>query len=248
MKLPKFFRTKRGGKEIGAIHVRVKGKRVNLNTQNYKIAGKRRIEAMRGKTKFQSDSEGAAEDTVAALDAAPDMNLNPGSQGLPVDGGGDSPAPPSTETGAPADDAPPPDAGDWAGDANAAAGSPTAPDEPPPPPLQLSPEFVESILSQLAAVFVDVQIRIQDYCERYALKAQPGVIPPDHSGRISSQKLWHGQLKKWVRVDVPLPEWAQAIINVGITTIPTQIANRTPLPKDGEQPPIADADIVSDAA
>jgi hypothetical protein len=259
VKLPKFFQVERDGKKIGALMIRVKGKRINLRTKDHEVARARRLEAMRGKTKFRDDAEGAAAATIAALDNVPDELPEKGEApvvaGIPQPSTAGAPeVPPSTEqapdaAGAPST-GPVSDAGGFA-DLGAAAGAaagaapPVADDEDA---LQIDPAFLEGVIDQLAAAAVEGQYRLQEWLIARGVKLKAGTIPVDSRNRTVPTKLWGKALRRWIKIDVALPDYAQALIMVGTMGAIEQVQTATPLPPPDEEPPIADADIVSNAA
>jgi hypothetical protein len=264
VKLPKFFQVERDGKKIGALMIRVKGKRINLRTKDHEVARARRLEAMRGKTKFRDDAEGAAAATIAALDNVPDELSSPKREGeMPHVSDGGHPSEPAT--GAPevppsqqqahdgagaAGTGPVSDAGGFA-DLGAAAGAaagaapPVADDEDA---LQIDPAFLEGVIDQLAAAAVEGQYRLQEWLIARGVKLKAGTIPADSRNRTVPTKLWGKALRRWIKIDVALPDYAQALIMVGTMGVIEQVQTATPLPPPDEEPPIADADIVSNAA
>lgn len=108
MKTPSLQRTLRAGERIGAYYVWVKGKRVNLRTQDAIEAQKRARRAARGESRFAPDvsmarrpraaraavdGEGAADSLIAALTGRqPSTDYNPAAQSSPPPVAHDAPA------------------------------------------------------------------------------------------------------------------------------------------------------------
>lgn len=235
------WRVKRGRKYIGAWHVTVDGERINLRTKDARLAEKRAREAKRGRRDFESDTEGAAATTIAALDGA-------GSGGATVDPPPPPVAPPVEEHTPPPPDPPPAaggppvDAGNWAADAAAAAGEQAS----DPLSEEIDPEIVDGLFRDAATAIVEAQIRLQAWTWRRYKNIEVSPVPPDHPSRERPTKLWDRQLRKWVpteKIAKLAPDWAQAIGYTLANTTPVQLEGAQPI-KDEPAPP--DAEIVDD--
>jgi hypothetical protein len=136
--MPKPFRTKREGKEIGSFKVRVRGHRVNLKTKDPSEARRRARLANDGRWPPEAK---AADDMKEILDGVPPVPGEgdlPAAEATPIGQGGDPGSPPEASHFAPPADSAPPDvvsevnaaAADVAGAAPPAAGVPGVPMTP----------------------------------------------------------------------------------------------------------------------
>jgi hypothetical protein len=224
--IPKLWRNRnKDGKEIGAWYVTLKKKPVNLRTQDYFKARERAREAMGGRRDFTDDRY---------FD----------------DAGAAAPPPPSVSSD------------DWTSDAHKAATETVNPDayfppggapEPSPPPptdapkvetevpksdangnTQIPPEMMEGLLKQTANILVELQLHGQEYLWVRWGKMNPGFVPAEHDGRRIPAALWEAQLRKWIPTDVPIPEWAAAMILTAALGGLVQFQGAVPLPKKDE--------------
>lgn len=247
-KRPPLWKVKREGKRIGSFYFTAPGgKRVNTGTADAIKANKfedrwlAKIAAAAQKTEVQ----GAAAATIAALDATPDMDPPASDPPPPPDlpaAGGVAPEPIAADHYLP----PPGDTGDWAGDAAraAAGGSEGAAASRAP---QVDPQFLDEIIDQAAVTLVELQIAGQDWAIKRGLKIKAGGVDGDSKSRAPGVALWKGQLRKWMPTDIDAPEWLLAIIITAATTVPIQIANATPLPKEDKKADDAQAAATSGA-
>jgi hypothetical protein len=236
--IPKLYRQRnKEGKEVGAWYCpKVKGKldkAVNLKTQDYFKARKRAMELLySGRRDFPDDRY--------------------------FDESG-APVPPADAPKTPPSD-------DWTADAYRAATQTVEPDayfppgsSPPPQPdpipgdaprvdaetpksdaegnTQIPPEMLEGICEQLATVAVELQLHAQEYVWLRWAKMDPGFVPPDSDARKVPAELWKRQLKKWLPTDVPIPEWAAAIILTAFMGGMVQFDGAKPIPQPPPEAP-----------
>ncbi len=219
--------------------VKVDGKNLNLQTTVYAVARERAKEAAyEGKRDFTTDSSRFYQSTTDTPTAAtgapagiaddwqsdvadavsaglkPDAYINGNGSAFPLLG-------PADVDGAP----PPPN------------GAPHTPDEKPPTPdgsTTIPPEMFEGMMLNAATVLVEAQIRGQEWLIARALKANAGPVPMSNIGREAATKFWQQQLAKWMPSDVPLPEWAAAMIACAMFSIPVQLQGATPIKVEQE--------------
>jgi hypothetical protein len=221
-RLPKLWRVKRAGKEIGAYHATVGGVRVNLGTQDAELALERRKAAVKGTRKFRSDVEGAADDIIAALETAPP---NSGGGGAPVGEAADGPGSP---VGAPANPAPPggappppqevaaaaaPAGGDWHANLDAAVAAANVPsDRPLPPPV---PEVSDD---ELAGLGVDFQAWTATQWAKQ--KVYRGFIRPPMPAEAKDPlaEQWK-KIIAYAGVGAMLPPWVTGLLIPAVTLI-----------------------------
>lgn len=208
-KLPKLWQREPGG----PWWVTIKGKRVSTRTKDGEKARARRLEAMRGKTQFEDDLEGAAEGLIAALESAP---------GTPPGDG----VPPAPEFPPPAPAAPlpllepdgyvPPPAGNTDGladDLAGAAGAAGTDDAPPPPPKR--PKISDEKLAEYA---VKAQVLIATtYAQRKAWKDFKAP-PLDDAGKAVLSEPWK-ELFEYCGVVEVLPAWVTGLVFPSIAII-----------------------------
>ncbi len=90
----------------------------------------------------------------------------------------------------------------------------------------------DGMISQLAEMAVELQLRGQEWIfERYG-KVQAGPVPLTSFARTAPQKIWEQQFRKWMPSDVPLPEYLVAPLLCAMLTIPVQIEGMRPLKKE----------------
>ena len=121
-------------------------------------------------------------------------------------------------------------------------------DSGPPPPTdaphtptpegstEIPSEMFDSMMAQAADILVEAQIKGQEWLIARALKANAGPVPMSNVGRTSAAKFWNQQLAKWMPRDVPLPEWAAAMIACAMFTIPAQLSGATPIVPEATTP------------
>jgi hypothetical protein len=206
MKVPQLWRVKRAGKSIGALHVTVKGVRVNLATQDATVGRERAKEAVRGRRKFTPDasmrrprasrvSTGDAMDTtgaerlIAALEGGPPpQSAEVGGVGIPaVADGAETPqarnAPPPPTEAQPTSAATGPDAAGWADDVHAAGsqtstGSADAGADDAP----AAPEVSDEVMADMA---VNAQVWVAEKWAQFDVyDGFSAVIPPWVTGLL----------------------------------------------------------------
>jgi len=195
MTLPKLWRrTNADGEEIGAYHVTIKKRRINLRTQDGDKAKKRRLQAVSGRRTFEDDSQGTAR-INAALDAAPGMTP----PGVVEGAVRTDDSPPAAPSGAPpplallppipepevvdAEPIPSPPAGSWTDDvAGGAAPSTGAADSPPPvgSNVNVSDIIPDSAFVAVSRIAVQLQMIGQSVIARKLFKFDLPVLadPP----------------------------------------------------------------------
>jgi hypothetical protein len=232
MKLPKLWRKKRGGREVGSYHATVKGDDVNLGTSDAKEAHARLLEAVRkGRRNFGDEVAEAA----AALD---DVSEPPA---VVAGDGPRAPAPPAAALTLPPaqPDAyippPPPPAGDaddMAAAAEEVAGDAGAGAAPP----EVDPSVLDQLLENAGAMLVEAQLGLQAAIVHRRTGKIAAPVPADSPLRTAAAAAWGAQLKIWFPADVMLPPWAMALILPALA-MPAQFAGATEPPADqGAQP------------
>ncbi len=252
--LPKLWRRKnrKSGDEFGNFYIYVENKPVNLRSAVYSVARERAREAFfQGKREFQD--ERFFEKPPAAPDTGSTSATGvPSAAGGLVGGGGDwtadvagaassavspdlhtspdgrqtrlltaAPGPSSSATDA--TDAP----SSTSDESTASTEGPTDGAES----TQIPPEMFADMTGNLAMVLVEAQIRGQEWMfERFA-KVQAGPVPMNNLGRTAGIEFWKQQLAKWMPQDVPLPEWAAAMVVCAMFSIPAQVEGMQPLRK-----------------
>jgi hypothetical protein len=240
------WKVKREGKLIGSWYFTAPGgKRVNTGTDDANKALKFRERWLTKQSAPQkTDTQGAAEATIAALDATPDID-SPASE---------APPPPSLPAVEPVASAPiqpdhylpPPDAGNWADDAaRAAAGSGAETNRATEP--DVDPAFLLDLLEDAATLLVEGQIRLQAWALARGVKLKAAGVPDTNRGRAKGKEIWAKQFKLWMPDDIDLPGWLAAPIAVAASTLPVQMGEGcTPLPKE-EKKPEGDSATISEA-
>lgn len=243
--LPKFKRDRnKFGQEVGPYKVKVGKKKVNLKTETYTVARERAREAFYdGKTNWEDERfyDKTAPDAPSKTSGIP---FTMGDWASDLASAAESVKPDSVRTPDGREIALPtadPDAGADSPRSHAntsSAGGTSGPDAPKSSEgdsTEIPPEMVEGLIRQLAELAVEVQISGQEWLIKRYAKVQPGGVPVSAFGRVQSAKMWESQLKKWMPTDVPLPEWAVAIVLCAMFTVPHQVQNAQPLPKDVPQ-------------
>lgn len=244
--IPKLYRQRnKSGQEVGAWYCpKVKGKlakAVNLRTQDYMKARERAREALNGRKDFPDDryfDEGgtpaippeqkkASDDwTTDAHQAArqsvtPDAYFSPGQPKLGA-------VPPQETPDNPEDSPPPP------------TDAPKVSYEPPKSTgdsTQIPPEMMEGLVKQIANTIVELQLHGQEYLWIRWGKMQPGFVPIEHDARKIPVAIWESQLKKWMPTDVPIPEWAAAMILTAFMGGTVQFEGAKPIPRQDNPEP-----------
>lgn len=202
---------------------------INLKTKTYSIARERAKEAVyEGKRDFgneqfydtsapasapsavpsgdwQSDLSAAASSGIV-----PDQYMAPNGSAVPLLNpmeSGDAPPASAPHT---------PDSGAKAEDPNS---------------THIPPEMFAGMMGQLAHGLVEGQIRLQEWLLARGLKMKAGPVPMNDKGREIAVQFWSQQLAKWVPEDVPLPEWASAMVACGMFCTMTQLQGATPIEK-----------------
>lgn len=220
---PELWQRTIAGKKIGAWHVTIKGRRINLRTKDFDAAKKRRREAMSGHRSFREDAsmrpvraavakfagvntdEGAAgSDSVAALAGAPPPDSGGGSVTPPAEApngqtqGSVGPPPPEVVQAEPIPAAP--SASGWADDVQAAAGAPDPlSSAPTPEPAQVSDE-------QLAKLAVDFEIWGAEYYAKQAVYPAfvAPIIPDEGKAKLAEPFV---TLFRYLGAGAVLPPW-----------------------------------------
>lgn len=236
--IPKLYRLRnKDGKEIGAWYCKISKKPVNLKTQDYFKARERAKEAVTGRRDFTDDRY--FEET-----GAPKVDPAPAAQAKADDWTGDAVRaasqaitpdeiiPPPRQLG------PAPDYGaSTTGETSKPDDKPDNPETPPnPDSTQIPPEMMAGLIKQFAGTLVELQLHAQEYLWLRGVKINPGSVPADHDARIIPQTIWESQLKKWMPTDVPIPEWAAAIILTAVLGGTVQFEGATPLKKKDPEP------------
>jgi hypothetical protein len=232
--IPKLYRLRnKTGAEIGAWYVKIDKKPVNLRTQDYMKARERAKLALQGKRDFTDDRY--FDETPQG--PTPKVEAPPVSDDWTMDAhraATQSAEPESESTSSeyfPPGQAPPPD--------------PPPPTDAPPVntetpksddagSTQIPPEMIEGIVKQIAAMTVELQLHGQEYLWLRWAKIQPGFVPLESDARKVPQELWERQWKKWIPTDVPIPEWAAALILTAFMGGMVQFQGASPLPKPPE--------------
>ncbi len=243
--IPKLFRLKRGGKEVGSWQVTIKGKRVNLRTQDYLLARDRARQAvLSGVTDFQDDTR------------------------EPLDGGGFAGNAPPVQRALPAG------SDDWASALDAAAASvvdssappfdpqadkaeqavPSAaipdgyeppPETPPDPPPEsggstaIPPELFDNVLGQVAMGLVQGQLMLHDWLAKRWAGVKLGEVPftgESAAARKVGVAMWKEALKDLFPTDIPLPAYLAAPLMVFMMGMPVQIKGAKAYDPNAQQP------------
>ncbi len=241
--IPKLYRIKKAGKEIGSWQVIIKGKRVNLRTQDYLLARERAREAVTtGNTTFSDDSR-------------EQLALSPMPQ-APTGNRFDSP-PPLQSSGS----------DDWISNlANAAAsieGQPDAPqasppqsepvtpdgyaepfekaDEPADAPTDdktsIPPELFDSVLGQVAMGLVQGQLMLHQWLAKRWAKVELSEVPftgESAASRKVGVAMWKEALKDLFPSDIPLPAYLAAPLMVFMMGLPVQLKGAKPIDPNAE--------------
>jgi hypothetical protein len=229
--IPKLYRNRnRDGVEVGAWYCKLQKKAVNLRTQDYFKARQRALEAVTGKRDFTDDryfgddgapkmleavkSTGGVDDWTAdamraagaASAAQPDAYFAPGEK------------PPEEDSPAPPQDAPKvePESPKVTQDGDS---------------TQIPPEMMDGLIKQVANTLVELQLHGQEYLWIRMAKMNPGFVPPESDARRIPCAIWESQLKKWLPTDVPIPEWAAAIILTAFMGGTLQFQGATVIPQ-----------------
>lgn len=197
-KIPKPQRAGRGSKKIGNYFIKDRdGKQVNLGTKNANEALARAREfATTGKRNFQDDLDGAAEATIAAVEATPvatsagiEAPAAPAPPPVPVAPASPAAAPgsaplPIAQHGAVVGSPPPspPVNADWRDDARAAAEKAAASSDAAPPkpaPAQLiDPNMIDQFVKTAAGFCFSGQVYMQGKAiEWWTGEKVPPVLP-----------------------------------------------------------------------
>lgn len=231
MKLPKLWRKRKrpGGAFVGSYYVKVAGDDVNLGTSDANEALERRKQAVKGKRKFRSDVEGAADELVATLhQAANDSGGGAAPLGEAAERAGSplgaptnpapsvsAPPPPPELSPPPATPPPelPPPAGDWHANlesAVAAANVPAEQAEPPPPP--------EVSDDELAKMAVGFQVWVA--AEYARQKVYKGFLTPSlpEEARQPLTDEWK-KIIAYAGVSAVLPPWVTQLLIPGVTLV-----------------------------
>jgi hypothetical protein len=250
----------RQGKEIGSWCIEHKGKWINLKTKNVEKARARRLEALNGKRDFKNDDTDDVAGIIAAVDgvgtAAPPqaavVETAPAEPSAPPQAplqgaagavaaavteavGGASSAPASsTPAPAPVGAAGSATAGSLADVVAAAVGAPADPNAPPPEMPDVPPELVEELLGGAADALVTLQLLLQAYGEKLALKVVASPVQHTNKALERGRKLH----VMWMRALLPpdllkIPPWLAAIAVVAAGTIPEQLKDAKPIEEEG---------------
>lgn len=231
--IPKLYRQRnKSGQEVGAWWCpKVKGKidkAVNLRTQDYFKARERAKEALAGKREFPDDryfddsgapqipveqKVAASDDWTADATRAARASVEPDAYFSP----GEGPTPQTEQAPAPE---------------SAPTVTPETPKVKDGESTQIPPEMMSGLISQIANTLVELQLHGQEYLWLRAVKVNPGNVPLESDARKVPAAIWESQLKKWMPMDVPLPEWAVAIILTGVMGGTIQFQGASPLRPD----------------
>ncbi len=236
--IPKLYRIKKAGKEIGSWQVIIKGKRVNLRTQDYLLARERAREAVTtGNTTFSDDSR-----EQLALSPMPTRSESP---------------PPSQSSGG---------SDDWISNlANAAASIEGQPDAPQPTPqsepvtpdgyaepfqktdepadaptddkTSIPPELFDSVLGQVAMGLVQGQLMLHEWLAKRWAKVELGEVPftgESAASRKVGVAMWKEALKDLFPSDIPLPAYLAAPLMVFMMGLPVQLKGAKPIDPNAE--------------
>jgi hypothetical protein len=244
MKVPQLWRVKRAGKSIGALHVTVKGVRVNLATQDATVGRERAKEAVRGRRKFTPDasmrrprasrvSTGDAMDTtgaerlIAALEGGPPpQSAEVGGVGIPaVADGAETPqarnAPPPPTEAQPTSAATGPDAAGWADDVHAAGsqtstGSADAGADDAP----AAPEVSDEVMADMA---VNAQVWVAEKWAQFDV--YDGFIAPPlpDEGRHKLATQWK-TLITYTGFSAVIPPWVTGLLIPSVVLVTTTFA------------------------
>jgi len=215
--MAKLWRVKRRGKYIGSWRVTIKGKEINLQTQDANEATRRARLAAKGQW---PQEEHAAEAVAAAFkpviaDGAANSDRAE-SSGAEGDG---LPSPSAVAAGgAPLipDVAP---SSNWAADAGAAAadeGNPIPPPSSAADGAAIDPGVLDGMIGNAAVMLVELQLTLQAAAIRRFAKKEAAAVPEDFVLRAPAAKMWEAQLRIWLPKDLPLPPWGAALLMVGV--------------------------------
>lgn len=225
--IPKLIQNKEGNWTA-----KIGGKRVDFKTKDYFQARERAREASENGTRHFTQGATAATDE-------------------PSIGGGGSTPPPATSdwtadavraagAAASAEPAPPPPKPEERADYFPPGISPEpgiphdTPSTPPEVSTEIPPEMMAGLIRNVADTIVELQLHGQEYLFIRWGKREPGAVPLDHDARTIPRVLWETQLKKWLPTDIPLPEWAVAILLCGMMGGTVQFEGSKPLPQKSE--------------
>jgi hypothetical protein len=244
--IPKLFRIKRGGKEVGSWNVTLKGKRINLRTQDYLLARERASQAvLSGVTDFQDDTR------------------------EPLEGGGYSVGLPPVSRDS--FGAIPSGSDDWAtalndaADSVAQSGPALLPDtrpeipstaaipdgyEPPPPETPeekpsesgstaIPPELFDNVLGQVAMGLVQGQLMLHDWLAKRWAGVELGEVPftgESAAARKVGVAMWKEALKDLFPTDIPLPAYLAAPLMVFMMGMPVQIKGAKAYDPNADKP------------
>jgi hypothetical protein len=232
--IPKLFRQRnKDGKEVGSWYINIQKKPINLRTQDYMKARERAKAAFHeGKRDFSDDRyevqallppipeparpilpQNSSNDWIGDVVNAAGNGLKP--EVFPPDN------PPPIET--------------KATDSNAEYGTP----KPEPPPsdgkTRISPEMIDGIIKQAAAVVTELQIVGQEWLLARWGKIQAGPVSPVHESRTITAGLWEQAIREWIPPELPIPPWLLAPLVCAALTIPVQLEGAKPIKKPDEQ-------------
>lgn len=235
--IPSISRLKRGGKEVGNFGCLIRGKRVNLGTQDYFIARERARAAHAGLPWEQigaatvpvtaSASADWTQDVAEAVARTPDPEPTPqdefaSSSSTIVD---EPPSPPDEER---PDYIPPPDA--------------SSEDEPmseAPRTTALPANWLKDMVGQAAVMLTEIQLWGQEWLIKRYGGVQPGQIPQTGKAAISREigvELWTAAIESIAPKEIDLPPYILAPILIALTSVPVQLANAEPLPETPTTP------------
>jgi len=95
---------------------------------------------------------------------------------------------------------------------------------------------MEGLVKQIASTIVELQIHGQEYLFIRWGKLQPGEVPIDSEARKIPAAIWESQVRKWIPLDVPLPEWVVAPILVAMMAGTIQLEGAKPIRKPETAP------------
>ena len=225
--IPKIRRVKVKGNEIGSYFVVIDGKKVILKTQDYFVARERAREAVSGTREWIERTQLALPPITPTQSSAPSntSTANWTSDVADAAGAGFKP----DEVIPPA-----PEANYWSNNPEPAAPKPQAGSAPPAnDSTPIPPELMDGLIKQIAMMLCQLQVSGQEWLILKMLKVDPGAINAEEVKALPIG-IWESQVKKWIPTDVPLPEWAVAIVLTGLVTIPGQLTRAKPLKKEGE--------------
>ncbi|HYD01787.1 MAG TPA: hypothetical protein VEB22_11225 [Phycisphaerales bacterium] len=249
MRTPTLWRKRRGrgGKYTGNFYVSIKGRDINLGTQDGNEATKRLAEALRGRRTWPDDLDEAA----AAVDGPPPEPPPAAAAVLPPAPASSAPPDPPRPPVQPDQVLPPllpPMSSDEARaeaeatNAAAAAGSEDGGQADAGGGIPFGSEALDNMIENGALLLVDWQLQLQAAVIRRRLKKEPGQIPEESPARKMAADAWKEQLRRWLPSTADLlPPWALALA-IPALCIPMQVMTATDLPKEnGQEQPVAAA-------